>query len=1057
MRDKILTTLIPMIILIFLPTAMIAAPVVLELQQGLNGYDGCQDAHIFPDANYAGNIIDLSVGGAGQFGFPNLVLIRFNGIKEALGETRILHAELRLFLKEEETPTPVKISTYRVLQNWNEEFLEKNGVKGWTQFDEGKNWNGDGLSEASDTASEDGTADRNATPISTASVDAGVGRWYAWDLTEAVRNWHEGKWKNYGILLMGEVKGLSLKSFAASEDAAQLNRPKLVITHMPPELIESVLSYDLANAADNDGVYRPGQVVAISISAHNKQTGLVGTIRIRSVGTIPGVPGGYDTGERLLEDRGNGIYEYMWYTDGLSEGRYQVTARLFDPSSKRESINSSLTIQLDATPPVPVSASIDSAAKLVTTRSVTLTLSAKEATWVFISGDLSPTDTVMKWIPYIQTIPITLFPGDGMKVVRIKFMDDASNESDEIELKVQLDEMPPAIESVSSYDVDDPTDSDGFYRPGQKIMVVVRTKDKEKGLTGTIRISGVGYNTGEQAIKDEGDGRYSYLWQSGGAPDGEYTVFVTLTDTLGRSTTNSDYRITLNSKGPANPKVVILNVGQFVTSRDLMLALQAEGATEMFVSGDVADDANTFQWIPYREKLLVTLTEGDGLKRITVRYKDATNSESQAATSVTLETTPPSLLGFGTLAVKEDGSATMTLFFSEEISSVNPPTFSLSLESLTDPNKIASIGGPDVKVSADGNRVYVELPSSFVDELRETGAISGRSMILNLTLAPDSVRDRAGNGNSQTRVERFKLDLVNPSVLSKVELSSSFVSPNGDGVNDTLSFSYTLAESGKVVMRVLDEKGETLFESESPSRLVGVRYDGSWDLKIGGVPLDDGVYSLILLLDKDGEPKQIVPKPFQFTVDTVPPRISSILPTDGSRIPGSVSVSVEGEDENGIAKAFLLIDFDPQSRIELKLDKNGRFVTSSPLSLASGRRSLEIHMVDQAGNESVSSVTYNITTSTKPIISLFSYPNPFRAGDSTRIALTLGVTAEEAEVMIYDPAGRLVFRKKFEGEPGEHLIEWDGRDLQGNPLPRGIYFCRAVAAGEVRIYKIGIK
>ncbi|HID56951.1 TPA: hypothetical protein EYP37_10520, partial [Candidatus Poribacteria bacterium] len=87
----------------FLPFITTAAPVVVELQQGLEGYEGCSDAHIFPDANHAGNIIDLSVGGADQFGFPNLVLIKFDGIKEILGETRILHAELRLFLKEEQT------------------------------------------------------------------------------------------------------------------------------------------------------------------------------------------------------------------------------------------------------------------------------------------------------------------------------------------------------------------------------------------------------------------------------------------------------------------------------------------------------------------------------------------------------------------------------------------------------------------------------------------------------------------------------------------------------------------------------------------------------------------------------------------------------------------------------------------------------------------------------------------------------------------------------------------------------------------------------------------
>jgi len=1045
------------IFLVFSPFLTMAAPVVVELQQGLDGYEGCYDAHIFPDANHAGNIVDLSVGGADQFGFPNLVLIRFDGIREALGETRILHAELRLFLKEEQTSTPEKIFAYRVLQNWNEGFLEKAGVKGWTQFDDGENWNGEGLSEADDKTAEDGKADRAATPISSSSIDAGTGRWYAWDLTEAVRNWYDGTWKNYGIVLIGEVKAFSLKSFASSEDTAQLNRPKLVITHMPPELIESISSYDEANAADNDGVYHPGQSIVISISSHNKQTGLVGTVRIQSVGIIPGMPGGYDTGERLLEDKGNGTYEYVWGTDGLGEGRYQVTARLVDPTSKRESINSSLTIQLDATPPVAISVSVNAGAKLVTKRDITLTLSARDATWAFISGDLSPTDTVMRWIPYVQTVPATLSPGDGMKSIKVKFMDGASNESNELEIQVQLDEMPPQIESVSSHDVDNPTDADGIYRPGQKILIIAKTKEGEKGLKGLIRISGKGYDTGDQPMKDEGDGSYTYLWESGGVPDGEYTVTVTLTDTLSRSTKNSDYKITLKGTGPSNPKVAILNAAQFTTSRDVMLALQAEGAAEMFISGDVVDDVNTFKWIPYKQSLLVTLTKGDGLKTITVRYRDASLSESQASTSITLETTPPALLNFGTLTIKEDGGGTMTLFFSEDISKVNPTLFSLSLSSTVDPTKSALITGSSVKLSTDENRVYLDLPSELVDKLRGVGAISGRNMILNLDLSPGSVQDRAGNPNPQTKIEKYELDLVNPIALSKVELFTSFISPNGNGVNDTLDFSYILAESGDVVLRVLNEKGETVFETKFTTRLAGVKYEEKWDAKVDGAPLADGKYSLNLFLIKGEGEVKLNPEPLKFIVDTIPPRVTSVQPISGSRIPGSISLSAGCEDENGISKVYLLIDSDPESRVDLRQSEEGRYITPSPLTLSPGHRSIQIHVLDKAGNESVKTVSYTVTASVRPILSFFNYPNPFSAGSTTRIVLILGAPVEEAELMIYDPAGKLVFRRKMSGEEGEHLVEWDGRDLQGDLLPRGIYFCRVVVGKEEGTFKIGIK
>ena len=236
-----------------------------------------------------------------------------------------------------------------------------------------------------------------------------------------------------------------------------------------------------------------------------------------------------------------------------------------------------------------------------------------------------------------------------------------------------------------------------------------------------------------------------------------------------------------------------------------------------------------------------------------------------------------------------------------------------------------------------------------------------------------------------------------------------------------------------------------------------MKYEEKWDVKVDGVPLADGRYSLNLLLIKEGEEMKLNAEPFKFTVDTVPPRIGSVQPMSGSRIPGSVSLSARCEDESGISQAYLLIDSDPESRVDLKVDKEGRYVTPSPLTLSPGRRSIQIHVADKAGNESVKSVSYTVTVSVKPILSLFNYPNPFVAGSTTRIVLILGTSTEEAELMIYDPTGKLVFRRKIGGEEGEHLVEWDGRDLQGDLLPRGIYFCRVVAGGEERIHKIGIR
>jgi flagellar hook assembly protein FlgD len=66
-------------------------------------------------------------------------------------------------------------------------------------------------------------------------------------------------------------------------------------------------------------------------------------------------------------------------------------------------------------------------------------------------------------------------------------------------------------------------------------------------------------------------------------------------------------------------------------------------------------------------------------------------------------------------------------------------------------------------------------------------------------------------------------------------------------------------------------------------------------------------------------------------------------------------------------------------------------------------------------------------------------PNPFRSGSQTRIELN--VKADETAVCgIYNIAGQLITSQSY--RPGSHQLEWDGRDLHGNPCGSGIYLIK---------------
>jgi hypothetical protein len=69
-----------------------------------------------------------------------------------------------------------------------------------------------------------------------------------------------------------------------------------------------------------------------------------------------------------------------------------------------------------------------------------------------------------------------------------------------------------------------------------------------------------------------------------------------------------------------------------------------------------------------------------------------------------------------------------------------------------------------------------------------------------------------------------------------------------------------------------------------------------------------------------------------------------------------------------------------------------------------------------------------------------SHPNPFTI--FTSISYTIPVDCE-VSLKIYDLTGRIV-KVLLDGEvkAGHHTIRWNGRDILGNKVPSGIYFCR---------------
>ncbi|MDZ7379677.1 MAG: T9SS type A sorting domain-containing protein, partial [candidate division KSB1 bacterium] len=80
------------------------------------------------------------------------------------------------------------------------------------------------------------------------------------------------------------------------------------------------------------------------------------------------------------------------------------------------------------------------------------------------------------------------------------------------------------------------------------------------------------------------------------------------------------------------------------------------------------------------------------------------------------------------------------------------------------------------------------------------------------------------------------------------------------------------------------------------------------------------------------------------------------------------------------------------------------------------------------------------------------YPNPA----SGKVTLTYWLPAAQAvEFSIYDPRGRLIRLQAWGTQSaGEHQLQWDGMDENGQQVPAGVYLARVRAGSQVAHQKL---
>jgi hypothetical protein len=203
------------------PTSTSIPPIAtIELQNGLNGYAGCEDTFIdtFAQSSNFGNNAIMELRAKHE---KNLLLqFDLSPLDAIPPSVSVDAAVLSLWCTAQGTnQSPIEVNSYRLLRPWNE--LQAT----WLQARNGDLWGQPGAFQMG--------VDR-ASQTSTTGVLDGQDMWLHLDWTFLVNQWRDNSSINHGAVISGTGWAHVTYWFAASENATQSIRPRLVITYTNP-------------------------------------------------------------------------------------------------------------------------------------------------------------------------------------------------------------------------------------------------------------------------------------------------------------------------------------------------------------------------------------------------------------------------------------------------------------------------------------------------------------------------------------------------------------------------------------------------------------------------------------------------------------------------------------------------------------------------------------------------------------------------------------------------------------------------------------------------------
>ncbi len=290
-----------------------------------------------------------------------------------------------------------------------------------------------------------------------------------------------------------------------------------------------------------------------------------------------------------------------------------------------------------------------------------------------------------------------------------------------------------------------------------------------------------------------------------------------------------------------------------------------------------------------------------------------------------------------------------------------------------------------------------------------------------------------------------------PPEITQLTLSTPELSPNGDGRLDRLQVSYTISETARWTVQIVNAKGQIVRAFNGEGEKVGVIWDGK---DAAGARAADGVYTVnVTATSKYGS---VATRAETVTIDTAAPRVqtSTLLRTafspngdgwkDTTRLTftpvEACSVRVLVLDAGGATRRLLHDWTDATHAARTvswggKLERDGRLVDA-----ADGAYTLRVELRDNAGNtrgvgfRAIVDRTVGPATVAPATIS----PNGDGVQDAAGLSFTL---TRRASVVLTIAKDGVTVRTLRAGSlaPGAQTVTWDGRTASGARAANGGY------------------